>query len=44
LALRWSDVDLDGGTLAVTATLARIDGKLDLSAPKTARSRRIWCR
>jgi integrase len=41
LALRWSDVDLDAGTLAVTATLARIGGELVVSAPKTARSRRI---
>ena len=31
---------LDGGTLAVTATLARIGGQLVSSPPKTARSRR----
>jgi integrase len=36
LALHWSDVDLDAGTLAVTSTLARIGGELVSSAPKTA--------
>jgi integrase len=41
LALRWDAVDLDAGTLAITATLARIDGELVVSQPKTARSRRI---
>jgi integrase len=40
LALRWSDVDLDAGTLNVRFTIARVGGELTLSAPKTARSRR----
>lgn len=40
LALRWSDVDLDAGTLTVRGTLARINGQLKISEPKTARSRR----
>ena len=40
LALRWSDLDLDAGTLTVRATLARIGGKLIATTPKTARSRR----
>ena len=41
LALRWADVDLDDGVLHVVATLARIDGQLLVSAPKTAKSRRV---
>jgi len=41
LALRWDQVDLDAGTLAVVATLGRISGELVSTPPKTARSRRI---
>jgi integrase len=41
LALKWDKVDLDGGALRVAATLARVDGKLTSSEPKTARSRRL---
>jgi integrase len=41
LALRWDAVDLDGATVSVTATLGRIGGELVISAPKTARSRRV---
>ena len=40
LALRWADVDLDAGVLAVRGTLNRVTGKLVVSEPKTARSRR----
>lgn len=41
LALRWSNVDLDAGTLTVAATLTRRVGHgLVESTPKTARSRR----
>jgi integrase len=40
LALSWSDIDLDAGVLTVRRTLSRIDGKLDVSTPKTERSRR----
>jgi integrase len=47
LGLKWSDIDLEGRTLNVKRTLARIGGKrygakgkLVLSEPKTARSRR----
>jgi integrase len=40
LALRWSDVDLDGGVLTVRGTLGRVEGKLVISEPKTDRSRR----
>ncbi len=41
LALHWSDVDLERGTLRVVGTMQRHrDGKLAVSPPKTARSRR----
>ncbi|BBY47648.1 site-specific integrase [Mycolicibacterium arabiense] len=38
--LLWTDVDLDKGELTVRHTLARVDGELILSAPKTERARR----
>ena len=41
LALRWRDVDLERGTLAVTGSLQRGSGGLTISEPKTARSRRL---
>ena len=40
LALRWRDVDLDGGTVRVTGTLVRLDGEYRIQEPKTASSRR----
>lgn len=40
LALRWQDVDMDQGTLSVTATLRYRHGEFSFTAPKTARSRR----
>jgi integrase len=41
LALRWADLDLDKGSLAVTATLRHLSGEsATFAAPKTARSRR----
>ena len=40
LGLRWSDVDLSGGTLRVCHALQRVDGSLQLVETKTARSRR----
>lgn len=40
LALRWSDVDLDGRTLAVRQTLEQTRGGLNFKQPKTPRSRR----
>jgi integrase len=40
LALRWNHVDLDGQTIKVDSTLARIDGQLVISEAKTERSRR----
>jgi integrase len=42
LALRWRDVDLDGGgVLAVRATVYRAEGRLRIDEPKTERSRRL---
>jgi integrase len=40
LGLRWADVDLDAGTVAVRHTLQRIDGAPVLADPKTDKSRR----
>ncbi len=40
LALRWKDVDLDGGTLQVRATLQSAGGEFVFAEPKTAHSRR----
>lgn len=40
LGLRWSDVDLDNGTLIVRNQLQRIGGRLGLTEPKTSSARR----
>jgi integrase len=40
LGLLWPDIDLVRGTLTVQRSLQRIDGKLKLVEPKTARRRR----
>ena len=40
VGLRWSDVDLDEGVLRVRNTVSRLKGRLELTEPKTARSRR----
>ena len=40
LGLRWDDVDLDAGVMHIRHALQRIDGKLQLVEPKSARSRR----
>ena len=40
LALRWSDVDLDAGTIRIRHTVQKIDGTWHFTEPKTARSRR----
>jgi len=40
LGLRWSDVDLEAGTLAVGNTLQAVDGELILREPKTVAGRR----
>ncbi|TAM68291.1 site-specific integrase [Mycobacterium sp.] len=39
-ALRWEHVDLGARSLRVAATVARVDGKLMTTPPKTERSRR----
>lgn len=41
LGLRWSDLDLECGTLTVRHALARIEGRLVLVEPKSATSRRV---
>jgi integrase len=41
LALRWSDIDLDKGRVRVRGTLARVQGRLLVTEPKTAKSRRF---
>ena len=40
LGLRWQDVDFVAGTLRVSNQLQRINGRLTLVPPKTAKSRR----
>lgn len=40
LALKWVSIDLDVGTMKIDGTLSRVGGKLDITAPKTERSRR----
>ena len=40
LALRWADVDFEKEVLRVRGTLARVDGQLVVTAPKTAKSKR----
>lgn len=40
LGLRWQDVDLDRGQLSINVQLQRLDGRPQLTIPKTARSRR----
>jgi integrase len=40
LGLRWSDVNLETGTLTVRAALQRVEKKLILVEPKSVRSRR----
>lgn len=41
LALRWQDVDLDGGTLDVNGKLEAVDGKVERTTTKTKRSARV---
>ena len=40
LALTWRDVDLKDRTLRVRGTLARVDGELQVTDPKSTKSRR----
>ena len=41
LGLRWEDIDLEAGTLAVSGTLARTDDGLSRQTPKNKKSRRL---
>ena len=41
LALRWTDINLGKRTLRVQGSLKRVNGRLRITEPKTARSRRI---
>lgn len=41
LGLRWPDLDLRGGNLAVRQTIVEVGGKILVSTPKTARGRRL---
>ena len=38
LALQWSDLDLDAGTLSVTKQIYEVNGKMQMSIPKTKAS------
>ncbi|MHB8201944.1 MAG: tyrosine-type recombinase/integrase [Acidithiobacillus sp.] len=40
-ALYWSDLDLDGGIIAVRRAAANLDGKVVIKATKTKRSQRV---
>jgi integrase len=40
LAMRWSDLDLNGGTLTVNQSMERVKGQIAFKAPKTKTSRR----
>jgi integrase len=40
-ALYWSDLDLDGGIIAVRRAAANLDGKVIIKATKTKRSQRV---
>lgn len=41
MALKWRDVDLSAGTLAVRGTVNRVDGKLVITEPKSDRAGRV---
>lgn len=41
LALTWADIDYDKELIRVRGTLARVGGSLVVTAPKTAKSRRV---
>ena len=42
LGLRWEDVDVDGRQLQIRQTLSSLGGRIILSEPKTATSRRLY--
>lgn len=41
LGLKWSDIDLDAGTLSVRRSLEQTKGRIAVKEPKTAKSRRL---
>lgn len=41
LGLRWSDLDVEAGTVRVARALQRVNGKTEFVEPKSARSRRV---
>jgi integrase len=41
LGVRWSDIDLDNGTVAIRQTIVSVSYEVQVSEPKTARGRRI---
>ncbi len=41
LGVRWKDVDLDSGQLAIVQTITNVDGKLTIGSPKTSKSKRV---
>lgn len=43
LALRWQDIDLKAGTLAVRRTLVDLNGKLGRGEPKTIKGSAVSC-
>lgn len=40
LALRWEDIDLPKGTVAIRRTLVDLNGRIETNEPKTAKGRR----
>jgi integrase len=41
LGLRWQDLDIQGGVMAVRQTVIDVGGRVEFSTPKTARGRRV---
>lgn len=41
LGVRWKDIDLDAGELAIVQTVTNVDGKLTIGSPKTSTSKRV---
>ena len=41
LGVRWKDLDLDSGQLAIVQTVTNVDGRLTVGTPKTTKSRRV---
>ncbi len=41
LGVRWKDIDLDSGELAIVQTVTAVDGRITVGTPKTRGSRRV---